>query len=171
MVTRNLLRDESGATAVVIGLSMTALMGFAGMGVDIGVWYSDKRAAQAAADSAAYSAAVDYGASDTTAGAETAARAVAAQDGYTSGSGGVTVAVSSPPTTGTHTTTATGAMEVIVTKTESLFFSEPVPEVGVLCRPGPWPSPDQAAPTACWRWIPAPAQPSLRRTLAKVALQ
>ncbi len=122
MVTRLLLDDESGATAVVIGLSMTALLGFAGMGVDIGVWYSDKRAAQAAADSAAYSAAVDYGANDTTAGAETAGRAVAARDGYTNGSGGVTVTVNSPPTSGTHKTT-TGAMEVIVTKSESLFFS------------------------------------------------
>ena len=121
MVTRNLLRDESGATAVVIGLCMTALMGFAGMAVDVGVWYSDKRAAQGAADSAAYSAAVDYGAGDTT-GAASAGQAVAAQDGYTNGSGGVTVTINSPPTSGTHKTTS-GAMEVIVTKSESLFFS------------------------------------------------
>ena len=122
MVTRHLLRDESGATAVVIGLSMTALLGFAGMAVDVGVWYADKRAAQGAADSAAYSAAVDYSAGDTTAGAKTAGQAVAAQYGYTNGVTGVTVTVNTPPTSGTHTAT-TGAMEVIVTKTESLFFS------------------------------------------------
>ena len=122
MVTRHLLRDESGATAVVIGLSMTALLGFAGMAVDVGVWYADKRAAQGAADSAAYSAAVDYSAGDTTAGAKTAGQAVATQYGYANGVTGVTVTVNTPPTSGTHTAT-TGAMEVIVTKTESLFFS------------------------------------------------
>jgi len=117
-----LASDQSGATAVVIGLSITAMLGFAGLAVDAGVWYTDKRAAQGAADSAAYSAAMDYGAGDTTTGAKAAAKAVAAQYGYTNGSGGVTVTVNTPPTSGTHTTTG-GAMEVIVTKAESLFFS------------------------------------------------
>jgi Flp pilus assembly protein TadG len=124
MVTRNFLRDESGATAIVIGLSMTGLLGFAGMAVDVGVWYADKRAAQGAADSAAYSAVVNYGAGDTTtAGADNTAEAVAAQYGYTDGAGGVTVTVNTPPTSGTHTTIP-GATEVIVTKSESLLFSK-----------------------------------------------
>jgi hypothetical protein len=117
-----LASDQSGASAVVIGLSMTALMGFAGMAVDVGVWYADKRAAQGAADSAAYSAGMDYGGDEATSRAKSAARAVAAQYGYTDGVGGVTVAVNTPPTSGSHTAT-TGAVEVIVTKSESLFFS------------------------------------------------
>ena len=45
--------DRSGATAVVIGLTMTVLLGFVGLAVDAGVWYADRRSAQGAADSAA----------------------------------------------------------------------------------------------------------------------
>jgi Flp pilus assembly protein TadG len=122
LAPRDLVRDESGASAIVIGLCMTGLMGFAGMAVDVGVWYADKRAAQGAADSAAYSAGTDLFTGDTASGATANAKAVTAQYGYTDGAGGVTVTVNTPPTSGSHTTTA-GAVEVIVTKSESLFFS------------------------------------------------
>ena len=44
---QDLASDRTGATAVVIGLCMTVLMGFAGLAVDVGLWYADKRAAQA----------------------------------------------------------------------------------------------------------------------------
>ena len=122
LAPRDLVRDESGASAIVIGLCMTGLLGFAGMAVDVGVWYADKRAAQGAADSAAYSAGTDLYTGDTSRGATANAKAVAAQYGYTDGVGGVTVTVNTPPTSGSHTST-TGAVEVIVTKSESLFFS------------------------------------------------
>lgn len=118
----DLATDRSGATAVVIGLSMTAMLGVAGMAVDTGVWYADKRAAQGAADSAAYSAGVDTENGDSSAGAQSSAKAVAAKYGFTDGVGGVTVAVNTPPTSGPHSG-STGAVEVIVTKSESLFFS------------------------------------------------
>ena len=118
-----LARDRSGATAVVIGVTMTALLGFAGLAVDAGVWYADRRHAQAASDSAAYSAAIDIAAGDTVAGARTAAKAITAQYGLTDGAGGVTVTLNSPPATGPNTAT-TGAVEVIVRKTESLYFSQ-----------------------------------------------
>jgi len=117
-----LVRDEAGVTAVVIGLSMTVLMGFAGLAVDMGIWYSDRRAAQGAADSAAYSGAIDLGAGDTATGVTAAAKAIAAQYGLVHGSGGVTVTVNQPPASGSHTTT-TGAVEVIIQKTESRFFA------------------------------------------------
>lgn len=119
---RALPGDRSGATAVVIGLTMTALMGFAGLAVDVGLWYADKRAAQGAADSAAYSAAIDYAGGDTVAGATATAKAVTTQYGLTDGAGGVTVTVNSPPASGPNTSTA-GAVEVIIKKTEGLFFS------------------------------------------------
>src|ERR1700761_1695732 len=117
-----LLRDESGVTAVVVGLSMTALMGGAAMDLDIGLWYNDKRIAQGAADSAAYSAAIDYATGDTAANVTATAKAIAAQYGQTDGSGGVTVTVNTPPKSGTHTTT-TGAIEVIIQRSETPFFS------------------------------------------------
>lgn len=119
---RGILADETGISAVAVGLSMSAMLGFAGMAVDVSVWYADKRAAQGAADSAAFSAGTDLYAGDTTTGVQANAKAVAAQYGYTDGAGGVTVTVNTPPTSGSHTST-TGAVEVIVTKSESLFFS------------------------------------------------
>jgi hypothetical protein len=117
-----LARDKAGVTAVVIGLSMTALMGFAGLAVDVGLWYNDSRTAQGAVDSAAYSAAIDYAAGDNAAGVTATAEAITAQYGLTNGAGGVTVTVNQPPLSGTHTTTA-GAVEVILNKNETRFFA------------------------------------------------
>jgi hypothetical protein len=114
--------DEAGASAVVIGLSMSAMVGFAGLAVDTGVWYADRRTEQDVADSAAFSGATDLYAGDTVAGAKSAAQAVAAQSGFTSGSHGVTVTVNSPPASGPNSSNA-NAVEVIVTKSENLFFT------------------------------------------------
>jgi Flp pilus assembly protein TadG len=120
--TRDLWRDTDGASAVLIGLSMTVLMGFAGLAVDAGVWYGDKRNAQGAADAAAYSAAIDSATGDTTAGVKSAARAITAQYGMTDGSGGVAVTVNTPPASGPNTGNAK-AVEVIIARSEPLFFS------------------------------------------------
>jgi Flp pilus assembly protein TadG len=117
-----LAHDETGVTAVVVGLGMTVLMGGAALALDVGLWYNDKRVAQGAADSAAYSAAIDYAAGDTAANVTATAKAVAAQYGQVDGTGGVTVTVNQPPKSGTHTTTA-GAIEVIVQRTETPFFA------------------------------------------------
>ena len=110
-------RDDSGASAVVIALCMTVLMGFAGMAVDVGVWYADKRSAQGAADAAAFSGAVDGATGDSNDRVVATAKAIAAQYGFTDGTGGVSVTVNTPPTSGTHQTA--GAVEVIVAKTEN----------------------------------------------------
>jgi Flp pilus assembly protein TadG len=117
-----LLTDDSGVSALVVGLSMSAMMGFAGMAVDAGVWYADKRSAQGAADAAAFSAATDVYAGDTVSGGRSNAQAVAGQHGFTNGSNGVTVTVNSPPASGPNTSN-TSAVEVIVSKNEHLFFS------------------------------------------------
>ena len=119
---RHLLADRSGASAIVIALSLTSLMGFAGLAVDANVWYSDKQAVQTVADAAAYSAAVDYMANSSVSHAQSTAKAVAAQAGLTDGTGGVTVTINAPPLSGTHTAT-TGAIEVVVRKSEPVWFS------------------------------------------------
>jgi hypothetical protein len=122
VAVRDLARDESGASAIVVGLSMTAMLGFAGLAVDTGVWYADRRTEQDVADSAAFSAAKDLYAGDSVHGAKSAAQAVAAQSGFTSGSNGVTVTVNSPPASGPNSANA-NAVEVIVSKSENLFFT------------------------------------------------
>jgi hypothetical protein len=117
-----LSRDRSGATAVIVGISLTMLMGAAGLAIDLGLWYTDRRGAQDAADSAAYCAAYDLAAGDTAANAAATAKAIAAQYGLTDGSKGVTVTVNQPPLSGTHMTSA-GAIEVVINKSETPFFS------------------------------------------------
>ncbi|MDE2355348.1 MAG: hypothetical protein KGL69_01200 [Alphaproteobacteria bacterium] len=118
-----LAQDESGVSAVVVGLCLSAMLGAAGLAVDVGLWYMDRRHAQGAVDSAAYSAAVDYAANGSASNAESTAMAVAAQYGFVNGQGGVTVTVNSPPTSGNYTSSTYDAFEVIITKPESLFFS------------------------------------------------
>jgi Flp pilus assembly protein TadG len=115
--------DRRGVSAIVVGLCLAVILGAAGLAVDVGLWYADRRAAQGAADSAAFSAATDYAnSSSLTFGAATA-KAVAAKYGFTDGSGGVTVTVNTPPSSGNFMSASKHAFEVIITKQEPLFFS------------------------------------------------
>ncbi len=56
MRSRNFLRDESGATAVVTGLCAVVMIGFAGLAVDVGAVYLESRRLQGTADLAALAA-------------------------------------------------------------------------------------------------------------------
>src|SRR6516225_11834525 len=78
-------RDERGVSAVVIALGATVLIGFAGLGVETGLWYSIKRQNQSAADAAAISAAYEVLAGNTnvTTNLTPAATSAASQNGYT----------------------------------------------------------------------------------------
>jgi Flp pilus assembly protein TadG len=75
-------RDERGVSAVMVALSLTVLVGFAGLGVETGLWYSIKRQNQSAADAAAISAAYEVLAGNTS-NLTSAATSAAAQNGYT----------------------------------------------------------------------------------------
>ena len=58
-------RDQRGITAVLVALTLVALIGFTGLGVDAGWWYTIKRQNQSAADAAALSAAYEIIAGNT----------------------------------------------------------------------------------------------------------
>lgn len=58
---RVLRRDERGASAVVIGISLTMLMGFVGFAVDGGSFYQERRELQTGADAGALAIAEDCG--------------------------------------------------------------------------------------------------------------
>jgi Putative Flp pilus-assembly TadE/G-like len=68
-----LLRDTRGITLPLVALALTALIGFTGLGVEAGLWYTIKRHDQSAADMAATAGAkalaAEYAAGFTTAGA------------------------------------------------------------------------------------------------------
>jgi Flp pilus assembly protein TadG len=78
-------RDERGVSAIMVALSLTVLVGFAGLGVETGLWYSIKRQNQSAADAAALSAAYEILAGNTSLeiNLTPAATRAATQNGYT----------------------------------------------------------------------------------------
>jgi Flp pilus assembly protein TadG len=73
-------RDRRGAVAVAVAVLLPVLIGFAGIGIEVGLWFAVQRQNQSAADAAAISAGLEYAAqiesgvpTDPTAAATTAA--------------------------------------------------------------------------------------------------
>ena len=59
MLTR-FARSATGAFATMTVLLFPVLIGFAGLGIELGFWYTVKRSMQGAADGAAYEAALTF---------------------------------------------------------------------------------------------------------------
>lgn len=114
-------RDENGQTLILNALCMTILLGFAALGVDVGVLFHAKRNVQIAADAAATAGALDYLYNGSTTSAATVAKAAAAQNGVTDGSGGATVIINTPPVYGPNAT-STGYVEAIVSVPNPTYF-------------------------------------------------
>jgi Flp pilus assembly protein TadG len=55
-------RDRHGAVAVAVAVLLPVLIGFAGIGIEVGLWFAVQRQNQSAADAAAISAALEYAA-------------------------------------------------------------------------------------------------------------
>jgi Flp pilus assembly protein TadG len=122
-------RDPSGTISVMAAMSLTALIGFAGLGTEVSYWYVQKRDMQSAADSASFSAMAAVKAGETiTSGAPAsgtpvdAAKATAAQYGFVDGTNGVTVTVNNPPASGPNSSN-NNAVEVIITQPQQRLFS------------------------------------------------
>src|SRR5262245_53742233 len=115
-----LLRDQAGNYAVPMTILMPALVGFAGLGTEGGLWLYQHQSVQSAADSAAMSAAIALGGG--TSGINTQADAVAATYGFVNGAHGATVTVNNPPHSGNHTSDG-NALEVIVTQQQPRLLS------------------------------------------------
>jgi len=117
---RRLAAEERGATAILSGVALTAVVGFAGVGTEVGQWYVTKRSMQGAVDAAAFSAAAAAGHQ----GSPTAeGQAVAAQFGFVNGVKGVTVAINNPPTQGSQVGNSS-AYEAIITAPQTRLFSK-----------------------------------------------
>jgi len=79
-----LLRDRRGVSAVTVAIIFPVMIGFAGLGVDTGMWYTIKRQNQSAVDAAAISAAYELlaGKTDVANDLTPAASEAAARNGY-----------------------------------------------------------------------------------------
>jgi Putative Flp pilus-assembly TadE/G-like len=82
--------EERGVTAVVTAFALLALMGFAGLAVDVILWELDGRKIQSAADEAALAGAIASSAADNV---TTAVDTVAASYGFVNGKNGTTVVI------------------------------------------------------------------------------
>lgn len=78
----DLRRDRKGSMVTLAAVSMTVLFGFAGMGVDMAMWYAEKRNTQNIADSAAVAAAHARFAGKPLEEVEAAARVEAIRNGF-----------------------------------------------------------------------------------------
>lgn len=79
--------DQRGSMITLTAVSMTAVMGFAGLGVDVAMWYSEKRSTQSMADAAAVAATYAIRQGANLADVQAAAHAEAVRNGFTDTAG------------------------------------------------------------------------------------
>src|SRR5262249_32674012 len=115
-------RDESGSYLIITGLLIPVLVGFLGLGTEIGLWLYRHQTLQGAADSAAVSAGTAYYTQGNSNNLSTQAEGVTASYGFVNGQTGASVTVNKPPQSGTHTLTP-GSVEVIVRQVQNRLFS------------------------------------------------
>ena len=109
-------RDERGSMIAFLAV-LPVLAGAVAIGIETGELYRVKRQMQGSADAAALAGSIDRVAGRTTS-ITADAKYEAQRNGFTDGSNGVTVTVNAPPTSGANVST-TGAVEVIITKTQT----------------------------------------------------
>jgi len=112
-----LRRDEHGSVMAFLAV-VPVLVGAVAVGVETGQLYRTKRQMQGAADAAALAGSIDRVAGKNNTTITTTARYEAQRNGFQNGVNGVVVTVNAPPTSGSSMA-ITGAVEVIVTKSQS----------------------------------------------------
>ena len=97
---KRLLRDNGGAAAVVMALTLPVVLGGMGLGTEVGYWYFNQRKVQNAADMAAYAGAVELRAGNSFDRMESAAAGAAEETGYAADIG--TIVLNTPPSSGAY---------------------------------------------------------------------
>jgi hypothetical protein len=117
-------RWQSGQIMPFVALALTTLLGFGGMGVDVGTWEYHQRQQQSAVDSAALGGAQQLTYSNCTgsSAAITAAQNDAANSGYAAG-GNVSVTVQTPPQSGPYAGNSCAVSVQITNAKVPSFFS------------------------------------------------
>jgi hypothetical protein len=118
---RSVLDDRAGATVIMLAISLSGIAGAAGLGTEAASWYSAKRTMQAAADTAASSAASALAAGEPSSTIATQAKSVAATYNFIDGSNGTSVTVNYPPKSGGYQ--ASPAVEVIINQIRKPLLS------------------------------------------------
>lgn len=114
---RKFLADTQGNMAALFALTLPAVVGVAGLGVETGLWYYQQRELQAAADVAAIAGAVEK-----RAGNEDDIAASALKEARLHGFTGNSYQINDPPTSGSFTDAL--AVEVELRQPANRFFSK-----------------------------------------------
>ena len=117
-------QGNRGFVLITFAAIAIVLVAFAGLVVDTAILQYYKRLAQEAADAGAIGGSVQLSSGSGT-GVTTAAKADTALNGFTDGSGGVTVTVNNPPLAGDYAGNS-GYVEVVVTKSLTPTFIQMV---------------------------------------------
>lgn len=80
--SRRFLSDTRGAAAAIFAVSLVGLIGFGALGIETGLWFTQKRHLQTQADAAAISGAFQLAASQPLATIQAAGTAMAVNNGY-----------------------------------------------------------------------------------------
>lgn len=116
---KNFWRRREGNVAMIAALASPLILGGAAFGADTTYWYFRDLELQAAADAAAYGAAIEMRAGRSS----TAVRAAALREGSANGFDAAdgTITVNTPPTSGAYQQPK--AVEVLLTERQERFFS------------------------------------------------
>ncbi len=118
---RSVTRSQDGTVAIHMALTLASLLGMAELATDVGLVLYQQRQMQAAADAAAFSAALALSTGNPS--YETEAKAVAGQNGFVSGANGATVTVNNPPVSPAADAGNADAVQVIITQTQATLFA------------------------------------------------
>ncbi|MGF1611423.1 MAG: pilus assembly protein TadG-related protein [Kiloniellales bacterium] len=118
---RSLYSDRRGGVLIYAAFALPLVLGAAGLSVDVGLWYAEKRIVQGAADAGAMAGALEIMRSGAFANIQAAALNDASQNGYDPAAGD-SLEFRSPPSSGISAGT-TDAVEVIVRRPAPVFFS------------------------------------------------
>lgn len=115
---RGVLRDQAGATIIIYALTLPALIGFAGLAVEVGQWYDARTKLQTAADAGALAGAWELKDGGSTTKAVSVADEAVGKNPVTTNS----ITVATPPTSGAYAGNAK-AVQVTLTQQQVPLFS------------------------------------------------
>ena len=120
-IIKALAGDRRGVIAVMFALMLPIMIGFIGLGVEVGYWFQHRRNLQTAADAAALAGAY---ASIFSESISTAATADATRNGYSSSTDTINAASITTSTAGNTYTPDQNAVEVTMTRSVQLMFAK-----------------------------------------------
>ena len=115
-----LIHSRDGGILVTFALTLTALIGFGGMGLESGIWYTAKRSLQTQADAAALSGAFERAKSNP-AGVTLAAQREATRNGFNDTAPN-TITINNPPVSGPNVGEG-AAVEAVLSRKQSLLLA------------------------------------------------